>query len=70
MQAKLTQLDLKYITLLQQAESALSLAQLEVNRLNALKEQERLLIVDYFDALGDKAQAELVIANTPNEIKL
>lgn len=69
MEDKLKNIDIKYQVQLMQAHKDVDTATIALNNLIAIKNEEIVMVKAYFDALAQKAQAEIIIANTPIDIK-
>jgi hypothetical protein len=65
----LKQIEQDFLPQIQEAQEAFSVAELNLANLQATKEEKMKAVRDYYKAISDKEMAEIVIANTPQEIK-
>lgn len=65
----LQQIEDAFAPQLQEAQEAFDVASLNLMTIQAQKEEKMRAVREYYEALDKKEQAELVIANAPEEIK-
>lgn len=63
------EIDKKYGEVMYNLQDEISILQNKLNTVTSTLEEEKHQVREYYKAMDDKAQAELIIANTPEEIK-
>lgn len=69
MEKILQQIEANFAPQITAAQEALNIAQIEYNNIVAIAEDKKRVAREYYEALAQKEQAEIIIANAPQEIK-
>lgn len=70
MENKLKEIEQNFLLQILEAQTAYDIANSNLMTLYAQKEEKLQAVRAYYEAVAQKEQAEIVIANTPKEIKL